>query len=167
MNYCDACKMIVSSEALCPHCQGPIKEITDESPVTVAVIKGRRVSDVEVFLKEAGIPCSFENTQGDIYNAFNAKVNAESDFRVLVPFEFYNKAFDCCVNIGVVSDDERLIPDDREEEDTNKTYDERFEEANGMKHRTWQMIWTALFIIVACLLIWGVDFIAEYIKSLF
>ncbi len=169
MKYCSSCKGIVNNEAKkCPFCNGTISDITGESTVTVAVVKGTSAKLLEPALKEAGIPCIFENTDGNVYNEYNFKVSAESDYKVLVPFEMYNKAFGICEGFGFVNPEDRLIPEDVQSEDTdNRTYDEKFEAKTGVKHRTWQMISIILFVIAACLVIWGIDFAAEYIKGLF
>ncbi|MBQ8001148.1 MAG: hypothetical protein IJ298_08140 [Ruminococcus sp.] len=164
MKYCSSCKHIVNSDAQqCDLCSGAVADISPESAVCVVTVKGRMISLLENPLKDVGIPCSFVKTEGDVYNELNAKVNAESDFDLLVPFEYYRKAFDVCLGLGFVSPEDRLVP---ESEDTSsaptQTYEEKFEQKNGVKHRTWQMIWMILFIIAACLVIWGIDFVAHY-----
>ncbi len=164
MKYCPSCKRIIDADtAVCDLCSCAVTDITPESIVCVATLKGKTVSLLENALKDVGIPCSFARTDGDIYNELNAKVNAESDFNLLVPFEYYQKAFDICVGMGFASPEDRLIPEAEDEEETPaKSYEEKFEEKNGVKHRTWQMIWMLVFIVAACLLIWGIDWIAHY-----
>ncbi len=167
MKYCSTCKRIVDSDT-CNHCGCACVDIAQESIVCVTSVKGRSVTLLEHALKDVGIPCSFAKTDGDIYNELNAKVNAESDFNLLVPFEYYQKAFDVCVGMGYVNPEDRLVPEsDVEDETPSKTYEEKFEEKNGVKHRTWNMVWMIIFIVAACLIIWGIDFIAEFIKSFF
>ncbi|MBR3971423.1 MAG: hypothetical protein IKJ83_00835 [Ruminococcus sp.] len=168
MKYCPSCKSIVK-EVLnqCPDCTGALENIEDTSTVTVANVKGSAISVLESALKSVGIPCRFEKTDGSIYNEYNAKVSAESDFKVLVPFEMYNKAFDVCEGFGFVSPEDRLIPEEESEgEEETKTYNEKFESATGVKHHTWQMMGIVIFIVLACLVIWGVDFIAAWIKGM-
>ncbi|MBQ4104816.1 MAG: hypothetical protein IJC86_00305 [Clostridia bacterium] len=170
MKYCSSCKRLISDDAdVCQECNANTVDVDGTSAVTVAVVKAQGVSVLEPALKDMGIPCSFEKTDGDVYNEFNAKINADSDYRVLVPFDFYGKAFDICAGIGVVNPEDRLVQDeDTDDSDIpQKSYNEKFEEANGVKHRTFQMIWATIFIIAACLLIWGIDWIAEFIKTLF
>lgn len=168
MKYCSSCKCIINNEAeTCPQCSGTVSDIAPESIVSVATIKGTAVNVLEPALKAEGIPCSFEKTDSDIYNAFNIKVSADSDYKVLVPFEMYNKAFDVCAGFGVVQEEDRLIPDVEEENTDTRSYEERFEAGTGMKHRTWSMLGIILFVILACVVIWGVDFAAEFFKKLF
>lgn len=169
MKYCPTCKKIIATDAqICDSCSKSLTDISAESVVTVATVKGRSVSFIENALKDEGVPCHFAKTDGNIYNDLNAKVNAESDFSLLVPFEYYNKAFNVCLGIGVVEPEDRLVEETEVSDDTTtKTYEEKFEEKNGVKHRTWQMIWMIIFIVAGCLIIWGIDFIAEFIKSFF
>ena len=168
MKYCPSCKSIIdeSCEA-CKVCKGTLEDITDTSTVTVAIVKGTVISVLEPALKDAGIPCRFEKKDGSIYNEYNIKVSAESDYRVLVPFEMYNKAFDVCMGFDLVEDADRLIPEDENPTNDTGSYNEKFEKATGVKHRTWQMAGIVAFIILACLVIWGVDFLAAWIKGMF
>ena len=169
MKYCSSCKSIMDNEAQeCSLCKGALCELTEEAIVTVALIKGTAVKLLEPALKDAGIPCVFENTDGNVYNEYNFKVSAESDYKLLVPFEMYNKAFNVCEGFGFVNPEDRLIPEDAQSDDGDKrTYNEKFEAKTGVRHQTWQTISIILFIIAACLVIWGIDFVAEYIKGLF
>lgn len=164
MKYCSSCKRIINTNAdVCDFCSKNTEEISGESIVGVTTVKGKTIAMLENALKDLGIPCSFVKTDGDIYNELNAKVNAESDFKLLVPFEYYQKAFDVCVGMGFVSPEDRLIPEAENNSDTpSKSYEEKFEEKNGLKHRTWQMIWMIVFIVAACLVIWGIDWIAHF-----
>ena len=169
MKYCPTCKKIINKDtSVCDCCQKNLTEISAESIVTVATVKGKSVSFVENALKDEGIPCSFAKTDGNIYNDLNAKVSAESDFRLLVPFEYYNKTFNVCVALGVSEPEDRLVEETEDDVAAEtKTYEEKFEEKNGVKHRTWQMVWMIVFIVAACLIIWGIDFVADFIKSFF
>ncbi|MGN0453465.1 MAG: hypothetical protein ACI4GZ_06690 [Ruminococcus sp.] len=166
MKYCCKCKALVSDETdSCSFCGEGVCELNGSDAVVIATVKGRAVALVESALNEQGIPCSFENTDGSIYNTYNQKVNAESDFKLLVPFDFYSRAFNQCLTMGLVEESGRLVPDNGDEAQDSKSYNEKFEENTGVKHRTWQLVWVIIFIVVACLLIWGIDFIAEYIKG--
>ena len=168
MKYCPSCKCIVNDEAeTCTTCSGTLEDICADSTVTVAIIKGSSIAVLEPALKESGIPCCFEKTDGDIYNAYNIKVSASSDYKVLVPFEMYTKAFDTCLGFGFVQEEERLVSQDAEQNEDTRSYNEKFEEVTGVKHQTWQMLGIVLFIVLACLVIWGVDFLAAFFKGLF
>ena len=168
MKYCSSCKSIIIDDAeKCGVCHRNTENIAPDSTVTVAIVKGVAVSVLEPALKDAGVPCCFEKKDGSIYNAYNIKVSAESDFRVLVPFEMYNTAFDVCKGFGFVKDEDRLIPEDESAEVDTRSYNEKFEAATGVKHRSWQMAGIIAFVVLACLVIWGVDFLAQWVKGMF
>ena len=168
MKYCSSCKSLINEEAeVCSCCGGALSKTLPESVVTVAVVKGTAVSILESALKAEGIPCSFEKTDSDIYNAYNAKVSADSDNKVLVPFEMYHKAFDVCEGFGFVKEEDRLLPEEEEVDTDNRSYDEKFEAGTGMKHRTWSMLGIIIFVVLACVVVWGVDMVAEFFKKLF
>lgn len=164
MKYCSSCKKIISTDAdVCDSCSNPAFDIAPDCVVCVAEVKGTFISMLENALKDEGIPCMFESKGKDVYNSYNAKVFSESEYKVLVPFEYYNKAFDVCVGVGLVSEDDRIQVDSSTQNDEySKTYEEKFEEKAGAKHRTWQMLWMILFIVGACLVIWGIDWIAHF-----
>ena len=168
MKYCSSCKSIITEDIeKCHICHKSPEEIAPDSPVTVAVVKGNVISLLEPALKDSGIPCCFEKKDGSIYNEYNIKISSESDFRVIVPFEMYNKAFNICEGFAFVKEEDRLIPAEDNENEDNRNYNEKFEAATGVKHHTWQMLGIVAFIVLACLVIWGVDFIAEWIKGMF
>ena len=168
MKYCPSCKSIITDDAdVCKACKGKAEDIAPTSAVTVTLVKGSAISVLEPALKDVGIPCRFEKKDGSIYNEYNIKVSAESDFRVLVPFEFYNKAFDVCLGFGFTELEQRLIPESDKDDEDNRSYNEKFEQATGVKHRTWQMLGIVAFVVLACLVIWGVDFLAQWIKGMF
>ncbi len=168
MKYCPECKCIHNDSAeLCENCNKTLVVAEEASIVSVTSVKGSAVNIIEPVLKEKGIPCSFENTEGNVYNTYNLKVKSESVYRVLVPFEYYTEAFDVLLAMDIVSEDERQVdPADNIEKESG-TYQEKFERANGVKHHTFTFIWVILFIVVACLAVWGIDFIAAVIKDYF
>lgn len=168
MKYCPSCKCVINEESEnCTVCNGALEEVTPDATVKVAVVKGASVSVLEPALKDVGVPCCFEKTDGDIYNAYNIKVSAESDYNVLVPFEMYTKAFDICLGFGFVQEEDRAVSQDEEQSEDNRSYNEKFEAATGVKRQTWQMLGIVLFIVIACLVIWGVDYLGVLFRGLF
>lgn len=167
MEYCPSCKAIVTEDKeICSVCGGAAEALYNEATVTVAQVKGVAISVLEPALKDAGIPCRFEKKDGSVYNDYNIKVSAESDFKVLVPFEMYNKAFDVCEGFGFLKEEDRLIAKDENEDTDTRSYNEKFEAGTGIKHRTWQMAGIVAFVVIACLVIWGADFVAQWVKEL-
>lgn len=167
MKYCTKCYEMINEGEACT-CGGSAETCKPQSSVKVTVVKGSLRALVEPALKEKGIPCEFYNPEKDIYTQYNAKVSAETDFSLLVPFEFYSEAFEVCVGLGVADPDEKIeVEESTQAESDGKTYDERFEETTGTKRKSFQVLWIILFIVVACLLIWGVDLVAALIKNHF
>lgn len=166
MKYCENCRQLLNDNEVCTCESNKQKDLTPQSGVKIANVKGSLRAIVEPALKDKGIPCEFFNGEMDVYNQYNPKVHAETEFSLLVPFEFYSEAFDICVGLGVADPEEKLQVDEgTQASEDNKTYDERFEEATGSKRSSFRFLWIVLFIIVACLLIWGVDLIAALIKN--
>ncbi len=167
MKYCEKCKSLINEEIdTCPKCDVVLTEAENESVVCIATVKGRSVSLIEPALKEEGIPCAFKNAEGETYNTYNVAVSAESDFKLLVPYEFYTKAFNICLGMGITEETDRLVAEtDVDEDEAHETYNETFERVNGVKKRTWTVVWVILFIVLACLAVWGVDAVAYLIKS--
>ena len=166
MKYCADCKALIDEkETKCPVCSKELKKAEAENIVVLTKIKGKNVSTLEPLMKENGIPCFFVSTEGQVYNSYNFKTAAESEQNVMVPVEYYSRAFDICLAMDLVKEEQRLFETEGIDNSESKTYNEKFEEKTGVKHSTWQFVWIILFIVVACLVIWGIDFIAELIKS--
>lgn len=166
MKYCTKCYEMINEGETCTACGESLEACKPQSSVKVTEVKGSLKAIVEPALNEKGIPCEFFNPEKDIYTQYNAKVSAETDFSLLVPFEFYSSAFEVCVGLGVAEPDKKLEVEESTQADTDgKTYDQRFEETTGTKRKSFQILWIILFIVVACLLIWGVDLVAALIKN--
>lgn len=165
MKYCKKCHRIITEGDVCT-CGSKLSEIKAQSGVKVADVKGSLRAIAEPALKEKGIPFEFFNPEIDIYTQYNPKVNSETDFSLLVPFEFYSEAFEVCVGLGLANPDDKIEVDESTQSNSgNKTYEERFEEATGSKRSSFRFLWIILFIVVACLLIWGIDLVAALIKG--
>ena len=166
MKYCEKCLSISASDDVCTCGNDKLKDLEKTSGVKVAIVKGSLRAIVEPQLKDKGIPCEFFNPEMDVYNQYNPKVNAETEFSLLVPFEFYSEAFDVCVGLGLADPEDKIQVDESTQlSGEDKTYDERFEEATGTKRKSFTILWIILFIVVACLVIWGIDLIAALIKG--
>ena len=166
MKYCTKCYKLISEGETCSVCGGELQTCEAQSSVKVAEVKGSLRAIVEPSLKDKGIPCEFYNPEKDIYTQYNAKVSSETNFTLLVPFEFYNESFEICVGLGVASPEEKIqVSEDTQADSEGKTYDQRFEEATGTNRKSFTIVWIILFIVVACLLIWGVEFLAMLIKG--
>lgn len=164
MKYCSSCKKLIEDNAdNCAVCSNELSEINPDSIICITEVKGTFIAMLENALKDEGIPCAFKAVGSDVYNSYNAKVFSENEYKVLVPFEYYNRAFDVCIGVGLVTEEDKVQVDvSTQNTDSSQTYEEKFEEKTGSKHRAWQMLWMILFIVGACLVIWGVDWIAHF-----
>lgn len=166
MKYCEKCFEIINEGEACSCGKEPASQCSAQSKVKVAKVKGNIRALVEPVFMEKGIPFQLYNTEQDVYNQYNPKINAETEYTLLVPFEFYDEAFDICVGLGLVNEEDKVQVEKATQAGAEeKTYDQRFEEATGTKRKTFQIIWIIVFIVVACLLIWGIDLIAAVIKG--
>ena len=166
MKYCTKCFEIIKDGEACPECSGSLLDLKPQTSVKVCTVKGSLKPMIEPALKEKGIPCDFFNPEMDIYNQLNPKVAAETDFSLRVPFEFYSEAFDTCAEFGFVDADDKIdVSSDTQTASDRKNYDQKFEDVTGTKRKVFSIIWIILFIVVACLLIWGIDYIAALIKG--
>ena len=85
------------------------------------------------------------------------------EFDILVPYNQYEKAFDTAVGIGAIKLEGAEIIND-------EVYDdgiEEFEQMSSSKRTFVRIVSALLFILVAAGIIFGVDFIMAFIKSLF
>ena len=165
MKYCTKCFEIVNDTKACSCGADSLKDCTKDTSVKVTNVKGSLRAIAEPAFKEKGIPFQFYNPEKDIYTQYNAKVNAETDFSLLVPFEFYDEAFELCVTLGLAEPENKVQVDASTQSKSENSYDQRFEEATGAKHKFFRILWIVIFIVVACLLIWGIDFIAALVKN--
>ncbi len=164
MKYCTHCYTLTNEGDTCA-CGGKAEECKAQTGVKIASVKGSLKPIVEPALKDKGIPCEFYNPEKDVYTQLNAKISSETEFFLLVPFEFYSEAFDICVGLGIVEPDEKIEVEESTQTTDDKDYDQRFEEATGTKRKSFTVLWIILFIVVGCLVIWGIDLIAALIKT--
>lgn len=165
MKYCEKCYSLVTEGEVCSCGSKSLKDLKPQSSVKVAVVKGSLRALAEPALKEKGIPCEFFNPEMDIYTQYNPKVNSETDYSLLVPFEFYNMAFEVCVGLGLANPEDKIEVDAiTQSEPDGKSYEQAIEEANSKKPKILKILGIILFIVLVCLAIWGVDIIAALVK---
>lgn len=166
MKYCEKCHRILKDSEVCTCGNDKPGDLKPHSSVRVTSVKGSLRAIVEPALKDKGIPCEFFNPEMDVYTQYNPKINAETEYSLLVPFEFYSEAFEVCVGLGLAEpEDKAEVEESTQISSDDKTYDQRFEEASGVKRKSFQILWIILIIVAACLVIWGVDLVAALVKS--
>ena len=171
MKYCKKCKHIHNdTESLCINCKKSLLEITDENtPVYLISADGFELKRIKAALEDCGIPTDSVAKDPKISaEAVTGFDNAESD--ILVPFSAYEKAYDVCIGIGAIKEDGEEIIEGEVDIPTNsgdKSLDEQFEEMSGAKRTTVRVVSAFLLLLVFAVVIFGTDFIMQFIKNLF
>ncbi|MEE0913571.1 MAG: hypothetical protein U0L76_03175 [Ruminococcus sp.] len=170
MKYCKKCnRMYNDSDEKCTECKKPLYEIEDENtPVYLLSATGFELDRVKAALEDNGIPCDSlrkkNATSADAVTGFDT-----SEYYIVVPYSAYEKAYDTCVGIGAIKDEEAEILDENVpySEENIKSVDEQFEEMSGAKRTTVRIVSAILLIILFAGVIYGTDFIMQLIKGLF
>ena len=165
MKYCTKCgKLYNDDDVACNDCKkGLLETITDEStPVLLCSGDVMERDRVQAALKDSGIPSVFKRKMVTGNSQLVTGVDLDL-FDILVPFNQYEKAFDIAVGIGAIQlEDCEII----QEEPVDEAVEE-FEKMSPSKRTLVRIISALLFILVAAGIIFGVDFIMAFIKSLF
>lgn len=169
MKICDKCKHIHNDEELmCNECKRPLEIIEDENtPVYILSAEGFELSRVRTALEDNGVPCDVSAKKKNI-SAEAVTGYDSSEYDLLVPYSAYEKAYDICVGIGAINEGEaEILDNDGQPLENVKTATEEFEEMSGVKRTTIRVVSAVLLIVIFCMVIWGTDYIMEFIKYLF
>ena len=92
-----------------------------------------------------------------------------SEYDLLVPFQAYEKAYDVCVGIGAIKEENEKIDEDVTVPTNSgvKPADEQFEEMSGAKRTTVKVVSAILFLLLVAAVIYGTDFITGFITNSF
>ena len=170
MKYCLNCKHIHNDEdKTCSVCSGSPAEITEENtPVFLISASGFELERIKTTLEDNGIPCECKhNTKNVTATTSTGYDNSKTD--ILIPYSAYEKAYDICVGIGAIKDEDTQIIDDgtvSEESKNGESLDEQFEEMSGAKRTTVRVISAILFIALVAIVVYGTDAIMAFIKNL-
>ncbi len=172
MQYCPNCRELHNdNEDFCHNCKKKkLKPVVDKNtPVKVCKAGGIDKERVRAALLDGGIPSDEIRLKNISAHAVTG--NDMSDVTVLVPYQAYDKAYDICVGIGVISPKEGELPDyvKTDIEEKKETFDkdiEEFEEMSQSKRTFVRIVSAILLIILFCFVIWGTDFVLEIIKGL-
>ncbi len=174
MKFCPICKkMYTGADDRCIECNKAYKEITDiNEPVMLCVVGGLERNMITGALKDAGIPF-IEQTHGaqgvanEIVTGYDAKL---LNICVTVPYSALPKAYEIAQSIGVADESmEEFV--DIAKADVEK-YKENFEnddstKMSAAKRTTVKVISALLFLVLMGLVVWGTDYIIDFIKNLF
>ncbi len=169
MKYCKKCKHIHNDEEQnCISCRRPLYEIDDKNtPVYLLSASGFELSRVKTALVDNGIPCDAiakkKNISSEIVTGYNI-----SDYDLLVPFSAHEKAYDLCVGIGAVKEENTKVLESEFNDDSHvKSSDEEFEEMSGTKRTAVRIISAIILIVIFCGVIWSIDALLNFFKGLF
>lgn len=168
MKYCPKCKKLyndVDTNCTCADCKNKILQTIEDETTSVYLCGGDLIERdrVQAALSDNGIPSSYARHMV----TGNSQVVTGMDldgFDILVPYELYEKAYDVAVGIGAIKlEGEEILEDDN----YDSSAAEEFEEMSRTKRTTVRVLSAILFIILLALVIFGTDYIMDFIKSLF
>ena len=171
MKYCSKCRrMYDDSEHNCTECRKhyALETLDDRTtPVYLTSASGFELDRIQAALEDGGIP-STSQAQEKALSADAVTGSDKSNRDILVPFNALDKARDVCIGIGAIKPEgEEIKVEGQDVEDAvNSEFDES-EIMSPAKRTAVKIISAILLIIIACLVIWGTDFITGFIKGLF
>ena len=170
MKLCTKCKRLHNDEdSVCSNCNAKLENITDENtPVYLLSACGFELERIKTALEDNSIPCDSVIKDRELKKQeFINKNSAESD--ILVPFAAYEKAYDICVGIGAIKEENtEIVDDDTEQNNSDEpTLDEKFEKMSGVKRTTVRVLSAVAFLALVALAVYGTDAITGFIKGLF
>lgn len=174
MKFCPICKkMHIGEDTICVECNKQYKDIVDiNEPVMLCVVGGIERNAIIGALKDAGIPFS-EQTYGapgvanEVVTGYDAKL---LNISIIVPYSAIPKAYEIAQSVGVVdesmeayvkcanADIEKYKAENLENQDTKMS---------SAKRTTIKVITALLFLALIALVVWGTDYITDFIKNLF
>ena len=167
MKYCESCrKLFNDNEERCLDCKKSLKTVEDmNTPVYLLSAEGFEKDRIITALADNGIPTDTKRIKHD--NSAKAVTGVDvSDVRILVPYQAYEEAYDICVGIGAIKeDDTEIIKEVDFEAKDVKSVDEQFSEMTG-GGRAGRIALAVLLLIVFALAIFGTDAIMNFIKKL-
>lgn len=169
MKYCPKCsKVFNDSHTVCEHCKKPLQNTVGSSdPVCVISADGFERERIVAALKDNGVPCTEKMCKKERSADAVTGVNAAS-VEILVPYAALEKANDILIGIGAIKlDDEQILNEDSTEDDNSVDESKEEKEISSKKRIAIRIFSAILLVVVACALIWGLDYIISFIQNLF
>lgn len=161
MQYCKKCKHMYEEQTVCPDCKRELSAITDkDTPVFLLSAGGFEYKRVSAALEEADIPATGV-PQKRSFSADAVTGLDTTEYDILVPYDFYEKAYDLCVGIGAIKPEGVTV---------EETPDEPVSEEVPMspaKRTTVKIVSAILLILLFCAVIWGTDALTGLIRGFF
>lgn len=168
MKYCESCRKLHNdNEETCTECKKNLQNIEDENtPVFLISAEGFEKERIIAALADEGIPTDTKRMKKD--NSAKAVTGVDmGDLSILVPYQAYEKAYDICVGIGAIKEENEEIIDDGEyKESKAKSLNEQLEDINGGS-KAGRIVLALMFLVLAALAVFGTDAITGFISKLF
>ncbi len=167
MKYCPKCKKLYNDADInctCADCKRKVLQTIEDETTSVYLCSGDLIERdrVQAALEDGGVPSTY--TRHMVTGNSQVLTGMDLDgFDILVPYELYEKAYDIAVGVGAIRLEGEKIFDDTPEGQAL----EEFEEMPRAKRTTVRVLSAILFIILLSLVIFGTDYITNFIKSLF
>ena len=163
MKYCPKCKKVYADEkTLCTECKNKalvqVKDMQD-----TLLLCNCNASQREMLmsaLRENGIVSSYANQSQHSGMAMEG-------FDILVSAGMYKSAYDIAVRMGILEYDEDIYKTVENLNLQQETAEETFEEMSPAKRTTVRFLSAFALIILFALVIFGVDYIMDFLKNLF
>lgn len=162
MKFCKKCHHLYNDEnTSCENCKCSLTVIKDDNTsVFILSAFGLELERIKAALKDNSIPFETSAKKKNLSaNSVTGYDIAEYDLRV--PYSDYEKAYDVCVGIGAIKEEDTEISDEQAQPS-----DDAFENMSSTKRTFIRLISALLFIALLCAVVWGTDFITALIKSL-
>lgn len=174
MKFCPICKkMYIGADNICVECNKQYKEIVDiNEPVMLCVVGGLERNMITGALNDAGIPFT-EQTYGapgvanEVVTGYDAKL---LNISIIVPYSAVPKAYEIAQSVGVADESMEQFVEcanadvEKIRAEISQTEDVKMSAA---KRTTIKVISAILFLALVGLVVWGTDYITDFIKNLF
>ena len=171
MKYCKKCRRLYAdSEQNCTECKKhyalePVED--DTTPVYLTSASGFELDRIQAALEDSSIP-SASQPRAKALSADAVTGSDKTDRDILVPYSALDQARDVCIGIGAIKPDgEEPVVDEKDIEDAVDSEIDESQLISPAKRTTIKIVSAILLIVIACLVIWGTDFITGLIKGLF
>ena len=166
MKYCKICKRIHNDDAVqCENCKkSKFDTVSGDTPVYIASASGFELQRIETALKDNNVPCTTV-AQKKNYSASVVTGTDYAEYDILVPYSLYEKAYDVCVGIGAIADDESQILD--ENGNPVEIDNEMLEEMSDPKRTVIRVLSVIFLLLIISGVVLGTDFIMKFLMNLF
>ncbi len=167
MKYCECCRKLYNdNDEKCLECKKTLKTVEDiNTPVYLLSAEGFEKDRIITALADNGIPSDTKRIKHD--NSAKAVTGVDvSGVCILVPYQAYEEAYDICIGIGAIKEEDTEILNEVEFEAKDvKNVEEQFSEMTG-GGRAGRIALAVLLLAVFALAVFGTDAIMNFIKNL-